>query len=300
MLVESYLIASASMVGATAYFTLKTRGYISTTSMLMGFLLALYGPAYLIFMLYYNESSLVYRQLANSPYFADGVISLNLSIAIMFLGCIGGIELADKFLSGKQYELDGALKHWEHRPLSKNSNFAMLLVATNLSLFAYMALISLREDHFGVILGFLSAPNFASAKDEYRLLFGGSNTYVYRLVLTSIAPFFLIWGILESWTSRSKTLLLASLLLLLTILLGRMETLSRAPVAFLIIQLGFACLLCLRNRLTWPVVAFGSVMLEMDPDFGTGGLVGKRPLRLIDGVSNDEEDETQDRRGTEG
>ncbi len=38
----------------------------------------------------------------------------------------------------------------------------------------------------------------------------------------------------------------------------------------------------------------------MDPDFRTIGLVGKRPLGLIDGANDDEEDETQDRCGAEG
>ena len=38
----------------------------------------------------------------------------------------------------------------------------------------------------------------------------------------------------------------------------------------------------------------------MDPAFGTRGEVGKGPLRLLNGAHDDEEDETQDRRGTEG
>jgi hypothetical protein len=33
---------------------------------------------------------------------------------------------------------------------------------------------------------------------------------------------------------------------------------------------------------------------EVDPDFGTKGSVGERPLRLIDGANDDEEDEAAD------
>src|ERR1700730_6775413 len=100
------------MVAAAIYLFFKTRGYIYTTSMMLGFLLLFYGPAYLLYMLYYNTHSVVYRQIIKSPYFDDGVVSLNLAIAIMYCGCVVGIEIVDKIASSRREELNLALRKW--------------------------------------------------------------------------------------------------------------------------------------------------------------------------------------------
>src|SRR5260370_22938835 len=92
MTAASYFLAALSMLGAAGYLFYKSRGYISAASMLLGFLLLLYGPAYLIFMLYYNQESVIYRELAKAPYFAESTISLNFALLIMQLGCVLGIE----------------------------------------------------------------------------------------------------------------------------------------------------------------------------------------------------------------
>jgi hypothetical protein len=52
---------------------------------------------------------------------------------------------------------------------------------------------------------------------------------------------------------------LSALLLLLATLLGKIETLSKAPPAFFLLQLMLAMLLVFTNRVSWRVVLFGSM-----------------------------------------
>jgi transposase len=41
-------------------------------------------------------------------------------------------------------------------------------------------------------------------------------------------------------------------------------------------------------------------MREVDPEFGTGGLIGEAAVPLLDGADDNEENTTKDRRGAEG
>jgi hypothetical protein len=124
-----------------------------------------------------------------------------------------------------------------------------------------MIWVSIREHHLAIVSGFLDTASSEIAKSEYRLRYAGSNNYAYRVIVNSIAPFFVIWGILESLINRFRTLLAVSLVLLLMTLFGRVETLSKAPVALLFVQLGLAALLCFGNRATWQILAGASIAI---------------------------------------
>ena len=254
MRAASFVFAALSMLGAASYLFYKSRGYITAVSMLLSFLLLLYGPAYLVFMLYYNQSSPIYRELAKSPYFEEATISLNLSLSILYLGCVIGIELAERIAGLRNERLSSALEGWNAQLLEGAPRFGYLLIVVNLGLAAFMIWVSIQENHLAIISGYLGTASSQMARSEYRLLHAGSNFYFYRILINSIAPFFLIWGILEGRLNRNYLLLTLSCALFFLTLFGRMETLSKAPVALLFVQLGLATLLCFRNRPRWQVV----------------------------------------------
>jgi hypothetical protein len=61
---------------------------------------------------------------------------------------------------------------------------------------------------------------------------------------------FVIWGLLAGWLSKSWPLLLAASLLLLATMIGKSETLSKAPPAAFLVQLMVAAFLTFTNRIT--------------------------------------------------
>lgn len=267
MTAATFLLAALSMLGAAIYLVKKTRGFISATSMLLGFLLLLYGPAYLVYMLYYNQDSLIYRELMKTPYFVEASVSLNLAIAITYLGCIIGIELIDRLAPRRTKRLTQALEDWNADPLRSASSVDGWLIAANVALIAFMTWTSIREHHLAVISGFLETASSQSAKGEYRLLHAGSGSYAYRVALTSIAPFLLTWGFLEGLIKRNWLLLATACGLFALTLLGRLETLSKVPIALLAVQLGLAALLSFRNRnsIGLGVAAVAAVVLVFYP-----------------------------------
>jgi len=222
--------------------------------MLLSFLLLLYGPAYLVYMLSYNQNSPIYRELMKTPYFDEASVSLNLAIALTYLGCIVGIELVDRLAPRRTKELAQALENWNADPFRSAFRVDGWLMAANVALIAFMTWTSIREHHLAVITGFLETASSQSAKGEYRLLHAGSASYAYRVALTSIAPFLLTWSFLEGLIKRNWLLLASACGLFALTLLGRLETLSKVPIALLAVQLGLATLLSFRNRFSFSLV----------------------------------------------
>jgi hypothetical protein len=70
---------------------------------------------------------------------------------------------------------------------------------------------------------------------------------------------FIIWGLLAGLLKRSWPLLAMTCLLFALTMLGRIETLSKAPPVFLLFQIMFAALLAFTNKVSWRVALFGSL-----------------------------------------
>ena len=91
----SYVIAALAIYGAGLYLVYRLELRLTASSVLLGFLLLVHGPAYLAYMLFRRPISVVDFRISNSLNFDDVAVSLNLSIAIMYVCVIAGIEFVD-------------------------------------------------------------------------------------------------------------------------------------------------------------------------------------------------------------
>src|SRR5437868_11302958 len=117
MLAVSYAVALAAMLAATLYLFLRLRLFITTTTMLIGSLLLIYGPAFLSYTLSSGEPNFVIHRLSygdfTSPVVAhlifaiikakisvfDTVIATMIfSIALMYVGIFARIEAVVRLL----------------------------------------------------------------------------------------------------------------------------------------------------------------------------------------------------------
>ena len=152
MLTASYTVAAVAMSGAAIYLYLRLRLFLTATTMLVGALLLIYGPAYLSFMLSSGEKAMVIQRLsgsmggkspifsiieAASPDFAAIVISMNFAIALMFIGVIAGIEIVDRLIPKRITAMEAALTGWNLQPLKDDvgGTRILLLVIACLILF---------------------------------------------------------------------------------------------------------------------------------------------------------------------
>ncbi len=270
MLSASYGAAAVAMCLAALYLLFRLRLFVTTTTMLIGSLLLIYGPAYLSFMLSSGEFAFLFRRLLGiattpNPMFSimkgkiadfDAVfIAMNFSIALMYLSIIVGIEIVDRLIPNRITALRSAVTGWRAQPLGDDTGVSKILFCAISALALFMFFISFKENHLRTINEFLfSTPD----RVAYRVHHGGSPNYFYRVILSGVAPMFVIWGLLAGWLNRSWPLLLSAALLFLAVFIGKSETLSKAPPAFFLIQLMVAFSLVFTNKITLRSVLIGA------------------------------------------
>ena len=261
MLSLSYVAAITAMILATLYI-FRVGLFLTTTTILIGSLLLIYGPAYLIFMLSSGAYVLPIRMLtgdtgeinpifpriaARVQDFDAVVVAMNFSMAVMHASIIAGIELVDRLYPKRTAALGLNLKNWNTQSLRDDDGSTMILLSAITAVLVFLAVISFREDHLGKIIHFLSV----GSRIDYRLHHGGSQNYAYNVTLNAVAPMLMIWGLLTGWLRRSWWLLLAAVLLFGTVMIGKSGTLAKAPAAVFLIQILLAILAIFSNRITW-------------------------------------------------
>jgi hypothetical protein len=269
MLSASYAAATAAILLAAVYFFVRLRLFVTTTSMLVGSLLLIYGPLFLTFTLSWGEPGFLILRLFGGdlgalyhhPIFAiieskvsnldSVIIAMNLAIALMYLGIVTGIETVNWLAPARAAATEAALANWNSQPVRDDLDDHRILLLVISALVLFMLFVSVNENHVATIAKFFSIKEDNAARDAFRLHFAGSPNYSYRLVLGAIAPMFVIWGILAGISCRSWQLLLGAALLFAATMIGKLEILSKAPPAFFIIQLMVAALVSFTNRISW-------------------------------------------------
>ncbi|MGY4622996.1 hypothetical protein [Bradyrhizobium sp. USDA 4486] len=263
MLSATYVVAALSMYCAALYLVYRLKSYLTTSSFLLAFLLLVHGPAYLVYMLFRGSGSVIYQRIAYGANFESVVVSLNVSIALMFLCVIVGIEVVDRLMPAGVKQLGLGLSAWNDQRLESGPRQPWLLLTIITLTAAYMAVVSLKEHHLSVIAGYLAVAGDELEKIAYRQQFGGSQSYSYRVLLASIAPMLILWGGFSAWIQRWWPLLITTLVLVALTLIGKLDTLSKAPAALFIIQLLLVAYLARRNDVTLRVGFAGLLIASL-------------------------------------
>jgi hypothetical protein len=191
---------------------------------------------------------------------APVITAINFSLALMYLGVI---ESINKLFPARAAATEVALASWSGQRIQDDMRDHRLLLAVISALFLLMLLFSIKENHIGTIEHFFSIKGDKQARHVYRAHFGGSANYPYRVILAAVAPMLVIWGLLAELLSRSWPPLLAVLLLFLVTMIGKIETLSKAPPAFFLIQIMLAILLTFTNRGGWKTAVASLVVVAL-------------------------------------
>jgi hypothetical protein len=179
------------------------------------------------------------------------VIAMNFSVALMFAGVAAGVGIVDRLVPKRVAAMQVSLADWNTQPLKDDVGGSQVLFVAIAGLALFLAWVSIREHHLGLIKAFLSIDGNEAGRVAYSFMHGSSQNYIYRVALGAVAPMLVVWGTLSGWINRSWMLLLAVGLLFSVVMVGKSETLSKAPPAFFLIQLIVAGLLVFRNRINW-------------------------------------------------
>ncbi len=278
MLFASSATAAAAMIAAALYLVLRLRLFVTTATMLVGSLLLIYGPAALSFTLSSGEYGFLIRPLTGDisvpasmfPLMkqrigdlAPIITSLNFSLALMYVGVIAGIEIINRLFPARAFASEAAVARWSGEGVRDDERGHAILMIAISGLFLLMLFFSIRENHLGTIAHFYGIKGDNAARNAYRAHFGDSPSYLYRVLLSAVAPMLVIWGLLAGLLSRSWPLLLATLLLFAVAMIGKIEMLSKAPPAFFLIQIALAGMLALTNKISWRTAILGVLLVSL-------------------------------------
>ena len=273
VLLLSYVAAAAGMLAAALYLVFRLRLFVSTSTMLLGSLLLVYGPALLSYTLSSGEQYFLIRWLSGTAgephpiYSIIGaaigdidpvIVAINLSVGLMYLCIIVGMELVNYLAPARAAATDTALAHWSSQKLQGELRDHRVLGMIILTLALFMLFVSWKENHLGTISAYLSIDSGNATRNLFRS-YGGSPEYFYRVVLSAVAPIFVVWGVTTAILRKSWFLLLSSCLLIVLTIVGDIQTLSKAPPAMFVLQLATAAILIFTNRVSWKLLLCGAL-----------------------------------------
>src|SRR5690242_14210653 len=162
MLFFSYATAGAAMVAAALYLFRRLRLFVTTSAMLVGALLLIYGPAALSFTLSSGQYGFLVRPLTGNVWVPASmfpamkarigdldpiVASLNFSLALMYAGVILGIEIISRAFPARAAATELAVAGWSGPTVTDEDRGHLVLLIAIFALFLFMLFVSIRENH---------------------------------------------------------------------------------------------------------------------------------------------------------
>ncbi|KIU52576.1 MULTISPECIES: hypothetical protein [Bradyrhizobium] len=274
MILFSYCFAAAAMLAAALYLIFRLRLFVATSTMLLGGLLLVYGPAFLSYTLSSGEQYFLIKLFSGAfvgphPIFSiitsklgdihPVIIAMNLSIGLMYVSIIAGMELRSQVAPAQLVVVEKALSDWKSHKLEGELRDLRFFGIIILGLASFMIFISWKEDHLRTISDYFSIKD-QLARTAFRS-HGGSPDYLYRVILSAVAPIFVVWGGITAILRKSWLLATSTCLLVAATMLGNVATLSKAPPAFFVLQIATAIFLVFTNRLSWKLLFIGAVCI---------------------------------------
>lgn len=256
----SLWILLASMSGMLALWIRVVGVNLSLSSVMMGGLLVLHGPAYVYYTREWGPGNGLMRELHNSlnaslpgigavdtRNFFDLVLAvapgrdvvgeIDLALALLFVCICGGVLLADRAFGNASLQMRQHITAWGRAALQPTAPEALPWITSALALAAAAALaVALQEDQIGRVLMYFQSKAGEFEKIAMRRELGGSDHYMYNLMLTAVLPLLAVWAIALVPQAPYRLVPIALLLVALA-LLGKLATLSKAPPAFFCLQL---------------------------------------------------------------
>lgn len=284
----SLWIMLAAMTGMLILWVRVVGVNFSLSSMMMGGLLSLHGPAYVYYTrvwgpghgimreLYTLSNSVTPKQLemgmganemeaatkipAETVNFFDQVLSvangrnviaeLDIALALLFLSFCIGLVLFDRLKGNTAAQMRERIDTWGKAVIPQISPQAMPWIAVFLAASACAAFtVALQEDQIGRVLMYFQSNAGEFEKITMRRMMGGSPSYLYNLTLAAVLPLLAIWALILTPQSP-RFMAPIALLLVALVLLGKLASLSKAPPAFFCMQLMALAVIWHKLRLT--------------------------------------------------
>ncbi|HZO22064.1 MAG TPA: hypothetical protein VFB37_06115 [Steroidobacteraceae bacterium] len=162
--------------------------------------------------------------------------AVTLSMILMWIGIIAGIELARALAPGLSAQARRIARLWSTTRMHDDGSGDQLLAMVGAAVALFMLLMFLGLGKPSQILTFLSIGT-AHEKLKYRLEFGSEGGYLYRTLAASVAPFLSFLLLSKAACTGRRYLLLIGGAVCLAAFAGKLGTFEKVPWLVYILQL---------------------------------------------------------------
>jgi hypothetical protein len=209
----------------------------------------------LSFLVLYGAGNIIYFLGADT--LPEARHAVTLSLILMWVGLIAGIELARGFAPKLALEAGRVMRNWKTDVLSDQAHGDQLLAAIGVLAALFILAVFFAFGKPAQILTFLALDS-AHEKQKYRQELSGQGGYLYQTLIASIAPFLSFLLLIKAKVSGQRYLLAAGLLVCVAVFAGKLGTLHKFPWLAYLLQL--MLVFQARKRLE---IGFGRILLFM-------------------------------------
>lgn len=233
----STLVFVSAVAVAVIVYVRHVRFNLTATSVLLGLLFALHGPAYLYYTRVYGPETDFFEQILSAAPGENIVGRLDIAMAVCFLMICVGIVAADRLHGAPSRRLLGRVRIWASTPLhTSNAMQKTLVIASTLFSVAVLLPFAIIDNHPAKIVEFVLSDLGEFEKIALRREPGGSNVYLYNLMVTAVLPFF-AYALMAARIEGRRRLTLIMVVFAGLLFVAKAATLSKAPPAVFVLQL---------------------------------------------------------------
>ena len=188
----------------------------------------------LSFFVLYGVGGIIY--LVGADAFPEARRAMTLSMILMWVGVLVGIEAARALAPELSRHSALAIRSWKSSPLSDRASSDQLLVVMGIVIALAIFAVFFGFGKPGQLVSFLAIQT-TQEKQKYRAEFGAQGGYLYQLLIVSIAPFLSFLLLVKGAIARQRALLAAGLQLAAAVFAGKVGTFQKVPWLVYLLQL---------------------------------------------------------------
>jgi hypothetical protein len=233
----STLVFVSALVVAAIVYVRRVGFNLTGTSALLGLMFVLHGPAYLYYTRVYGPETDFFEHILSAAPGEDIIGRLDIAMALCFVMVCAGIVAADRAHRVSPRRLLGRVRDWAATPLrTTHAMQETLLIAGTLLALGVLLPFVIIDRQPAKIVEFILSDLGEFEKIALRREEGGSNVYLYNLLVTAVLPFF-AYALLAARIEGKRRLTALALLFGGLVLIAKAATLSKAPPAVFLLQL---------------------------------------------------------------
>jgi oligosaccharide repeat unit polymerase len=227
---------------------------LSLTSLLLSMMLLFHGPAYVYYTRWWGPETDFYDTILSATRGQGVLPTLDLALALTFLFVCIGIVVVDMLAHVSVRKWRSALSRWGEKTVSTSPSEAgrVILLSATLTISILLPFVII-DDQLPKVLNYFTSNLGEFEKIALRREGGGSDFYIYNLLLATLLPF-ISFCLLVLVIIRAPHVRGWAFLFIVLVALAKAATLSKAPLAVFALQCAVVWLMMRNLSLSWRTV----------------------------------------------